>query len=67
MRRTASAEGGDASDKAAFLRNSKHEVHILHGLSGSTFPKIVESAYDVDDSAALRDGELRVVREFERG
>src|ERR1035441_7767314 len=59
--RTASTDGNAASDKSAFLRESEHNIHILHGLTGSTFTEIIQSADDVNDSAALRDRELRVV------
>src|SRR5450631_2965859 len=64
--RTASTDGNAASDKSAFLRESEHNIHILHGLTGSTFTEIVQSADDVNDSAALRDRELRVVGHLQR-
>ena len=51
-----------ASIESTFLRESQHDVHVLHGLTGRAFTEVVERGENVNHAVALRDLELRVVR-----
>ena len=53
MSRIDSADSG-ASIESTFLRESQHDVHVLHGLARRAFAEVVERGEDVDHAVALR-------------
>src|SRR6185312_16961931 len=64
--RTALAGCGSVSAKSSLLRKSEHQVHVLHGRARRAFAEIVDAAQNMHDAAALRNGDLPVIRLLKR-